>query len=746
MKENERINEVRKGHKKIINVGKLSLFIIMLVAVLILVFIAGYRLFINAVVDINTLHIKEIAAHDIKIINSKVEERLDLLTNMAEDILQWSEKDGTSPKAVLRSDASFIEKADKVFLVSENGTICSSNNVIERRFDILDVCLKYDERFVERFDNVADILPDFHREYVMYGIKTAPIVIDDNTYEYLCCFIRPSKLEEELKMESYDGQGLSSIIDVSGNYILNVNRSHSILERDNFFKDFESVKGYDSMEQFREELAAMSTDSTLTARAVAKFDSDKSQEYYIFFTPMGDTRWFFMSSIPASVLDKQSAHLLRISGILMASISIVAAAGIVLYYRSRKQQIMLREKKATDELNEKLQEKQAELETALDQAQSSNRAKTVFLSSMSHDIRTPMNAIIGYTGMAARQIDNKEKVNDYLSKISQSSQHLLSLINDVLDMSRIESGKVSINAKDESLTEIVESISDIIHEEANKKKIDVSVDCDVQNDYVKCDKLRLNQILINILSNAIKYTQAGGAVVFNLKEKGLTPTGCGRYEFCIRDNGMGMSEEFLKVIYEPFTRVNTSTVSGIQGTGLGMAITKNLVELMKGTIDIQSREGEGTEIVLNFEFRISQDKRKEENTTEYDFTGKKILLVDDNEMNREIATDILGEAGFIVDTADDGIEAVEKMKSAKPGQYDAILMDVQMPIMNGYDATRNIRNLPDPEIANITIIAMTANAFEEDRREAIKAGMNEHLAKPIVIPKLKATLAKYLNR
>lgn len=745
MKENERINEVRKGHEKKINVGKLSLFIIMLVAFLSLLSLAGYEFFKRAVVDMNTIHIREIAAHDISIINSKAEERLDLLTNMAEDILYWNEKDGTSPTAVLHSDAAFIKKSDKIFLVSENGTICSSNNVIERRLDILDVCLRHDERFVERFENVADILPEFHREYVMYGVKIAPVVNESTTYEYLCCFIRPSELEEELRMESYGGQGLSSIIDTDGNYLLNTNRNHSILERNNFFGNFESVRGYDSVEQFREKLAVASN-TDVTVRAVAKSVSGQSQEYYVVFTPMDGREWIYVSLIPASVLDEQSAKLMHISGALLGVFAVVAAAGIVFYYRSRKQQIMLREKKATDELNEKLQEKQAELETALDQAQSSNRAKTVFLSSMSHDIRTPMNAIIGYTGMAARQIDNKEKVNDYLSKINQSSQHLLSLINDVLDMSRIESGKVSINAKDESLTEIVESISDIIHEEANKKKIDVSVDCDVQNDYVKCDKLRLNQILINILSNAIKYTQAGGAVVFNLKEKGLTPTGCGRYEFCIRDNGMGMSEEFLKVIYEPFTRVNTSTVSGIQGTGLGMAITKNLVELMKGTIDIQSREGEGTEIVLNFEFRISQDKRKEENTTEYDFTGKKILLVDDNEMNREIATDILGEAGFIVDTADDGIEAVEKMKSAKPGQYDAILMDVQMPIMNGYDATRNIRNLPDSEIANITIIAMTANAFEEDRREAIKAGMNEHLAKPIVIPKLKATLAKYLNR
>ena len=524
-----------------------------------------------------------------------------------------------------------------------------------------------------------------------------------------------------------------------------------------------------------------------------------------------------------------------------------------------------------------------ELETARYAAEAANRAKTAFLNNMSHDIRTPMNAIIGYTGLASSHIDSKEQVQDYLKKISQSSEHLLSLINDVLDMSRIESGKMALSEKEEDLGEVLHTLRNIVQSDVNSKQLDFFIDCDVRNQFIVCDKLRLNQVLLNILSNSIKYTQAGGTVSVRVKENGLTETGYGKYEFRIKDNGMGMSEEFLKTIFDPFTRVNSSTVSGIQGTGLGMSITKNIVDMMGGTIDVKSKEGEGTETVVNLEFKLAgtdlevpriaaleglkslvvdddittarnisrmlrdagmrsewcssgkeavirtedavslgelfkvyiidwimpdmngiettrrirrvvgdqapiivltaydwsdieeeakaagvtafiskplfpSDLRNVLNKccgsadastavqTDYDFTGKKILLVEDNEMNREIATDILEEDGFIVDPAEDGSIAVEKMKAAVPGQYDLILMDIQMPVMDGHEATRQIRALPDPALAGITIIAMTANAFEEDKQAALAAGMDGFLTKPVEIDKLKATLAEFLKK
>ena len=535
-----------------------------------------------------------------------------------------------------------------------------------------------------------------------------------------------------------------------------------------------------------------------------------------------------------------------------------------------------------DTLGADRQDMQNKLEDALSMAQSANRAKTTFLNNMSHDIRTPMNAIIGYTGLAAGHIDNKQQVKDYLSKIAQSSSHLLSLINDVLDMSRIESGKMNLEEKPESLSEIMHGLRDIVQSDIRSKQHDFFIDTvGVNDENVLCDKLRLNQVLLNVISNAIKYTAPGGIISMRITEKCVNSADYATYEFRIKDNGIGMDKEFIKKIFDPFTRVNSTTVSGIQGTGLGMAITKNIVDMMGGRIDIQSEPGKGTEVIITLDFKLQnrpskpvvipelkglrslvvdddantclsvygmlkeigmrpewctggreavfraqaaynegdsfkvyiidwlmpdmngietvrrirkaigretpiiilssydwsdiEDEAREAGVTafvskpmfpsdlnrvlrqclgkdetakaqkrDYDFRGKKLLLVEDNELNREIAQELLSEYGFEVYTVEDGDKAVEKMKAAKMGDYDAVLMDIQMPTLNGYDATRQIRAL-NTEISKIPILAMTANAFEEDRKLALTAGMNEHIAKPIDIEKLKATLAKYLG-
>ena len=513
-----------------------------------------------------------------------------------------------------------------------------------------------------------------------------------------------------------------------------------------------------------------------------------------------------------------------------------------------------------------------------------NRAKREFLFNMSHDIRTPMNAIIGFTSLAATHIDNKEQVLDYLKKISTSSQHLLSLINDVLDMSRIESGKVKIEEKAVHLPDLVHDVRSIIQPNVSAKRLSLFIDTmDVENEDIITDPLRLNQILLNILSNAVKFTPTGGMISIRIAQKNGAPKGRGCYEFRIKDNGIGMSEEFQKHIFEAFSREKSSTVSGIQGTGLGMSITKNIVDLMGGTIAIESEPGKGSEFIVDLCFALSGQKvepkplpqleglralvadddtdtclsvstmlskigmrpewtisgREAVIRTRYameqgdefsvyiidwlipdmngievvrqirkvigkncpiiiltaydwadieeearaagvtafcekplflselrkvlaepfcaepvpelsqpnaaDLKGKKLLLVEDNALNRELAQEILKEAGFAVDTAEDGEIAVRKMKQAVPGQYDLILMDIQMPKMDGYEATRQIRALPDAAKADIPIFAMTANAFEEDRQNALKAGMNGHIAKPLDIPHLLQVLADVLK-
>lgn len=397
--------------------------------------------------------------------------------------------------------------------------------------------------------------------------------------------------------------------------------------------------------------------------------------------------------------------------------------------------------------NEKrLSMQQEALEKALELADSANKAKTTFLNNMSHDIRTPMNAIIGYTDLASARIDHKEQAQDYLSKIKKASSHLLSLINDVLDMSRIESGKVSLNEKEENLINIVRSIEDLLRADTNAKGLHFRVSTDnIKNAIVICDKLRLNQILINVLSNAIKYTSEGKSITFTTKQTFSTDTGYGAYEFIIEDTGIGMNEDYLKNIFEPFSRDSNPIANRQQGTGLGMTITKSLVNLMGGVIQISSKPNVGTKVTINIRFKITAgfESPEEQELKTYDVKGKKILLVEDNAMNREIAQEILQDEGIIVDTAEDGLIAVEKMKKCKPNDYDLIFMDIQMPNMNGYEATKAIRALENPHKANIPIIAMTANAFDEDRVAAIQAGMNEHMAKPINVAKLVQTLHQF---
>ena len=384
---------------------------------------------------------------------------------------------------------------------------------------------------------------------------------------------------------------------------------------------------------------------------------------------------------------------------------------------------------------------------ALDAAEHANHAKTTFLNNMSHDIRTPMNAIIGFTALCAKSVNDPKKITEYLNKISTSSNHLLSLINDILDMSRIESGKVRIEDHEVYLPDIFHNLKTIIQSDAENKNLKLYIDTSgVKDENIFCDKLRLNQILLNLMSNAIKYTNPGGTVSLSVEQNPCKREDYAEFVFSVKDTGIGMSKEFLKVVFQPFERMQSATVSGIQGTGLGMSITKNLVEMMGGTITVSSEEGKGSKFTVTLQFKKSKKRVVSEKITDsIDFTGKKILLVEDNALNCEIAAEILKDVGFVVDTADDGDVAVEKLRSAAEGQYDLVLMDVQMPRLDGYTATKEIRTLGNPYAANIPIVAMTANAFEEDKRKSFEAGMNAHLSKPIEIPKLMEVLMSILG-
>ncbi len=538
--------------------------------------------------------------------------------------------------------------------------------------------------------------------------------------------------------------------------------------------------------------------------------------------------------------------------------------------------------RSVDEETRSEMEKKNLLENALLQANRASKAKSVFLSNMSHDIRTPMNAIVGFTALAITHIDQKEQVGEYLKKIMTSGNHLLSLINDVLDMSRIESGKIHLEEKPCHLPDILHGLRNILQADVHAKQLELYIDAvDVLDEEIYCDKLRLNQVLLNLLSNAVKYTSAGGIVSMRIKEKAGAPIGYANYEFSIKDTGIGMGKEFVSHIFEPFEREKSSTISGIQGTGLGMAITKNIVDMMNGCIDVKSEQGVGTEVTVSFTFRLYSGKKEPQdipklkncralvidddfNTcdsvtymlsqigmrAEWTLSGKeavlrthqavtrgdiysvyivdwllpdmngievtrrirkemgdnvpiivltaydwsdieeeakeagvtafcskplflselrsclhsvveaekeedleetsvklrtgRILLAEDNELNQEIATIILEDAGFSVEVAENGKIAVDMLKNSQEGYYQLVLMDVQMPEMDGYEATRTIRKLENKQLSSIPILAMTANAFEEDRQEALKCGMNGHLTKPIDPEILFETLDKIL--
>ncbi len=697
-----------------------------------------------------------------------------------------------------------------------------------------------------------------------------PVIKNDETVALVYATTELNELPKAINAENlYNNSADVYIIDrKTGEFIMDTR--HGKLGNINDFD--RETKGGKTYAEMRDELLG-GGDGHIIMR------SNTSGEFmYLYYSPLitsddndslSENLWSIAVTVPQS---EAFANLYRTRNIFfwMSGIEIVLLLAYFIW--------ILRNTKITLE--------KAVLEERLVKAENAERAKTMFLSNMSHDIRTPMNAIIGYATLAASNIENTEKMRDYLAKILSSSNHLLSLINDILDMSRIESGRVDIEETECSLPDVLHDLRDILQSQMHSKQLNFFIDTiDVIDEDVYCDRLHLNQVLLNLLSNAIKFTPAGGSVSLTIKQKHGAPEGYAAYEIRVKDTGIGMSEEFMRHVFEPFERESTSTISGIQGTGLGMAIAKNIVDMMGGTIEVHSQQGNGTEYILNIELRLVSERKQVEVIKELeglralvvdddfsicdsvtkmlvqlglradwtmsgkeavlharqaieladdfsayiidwqlpdlngievvrriravigedtpiiiltaydwegieneareagvtafcskpiflstlrttlmesigkvaskqpeqllpdennsDVAGMKILLVEDNELNREIATEILANAGLIVDCAEDGTQAVEIMKDFKPGQYDLILMDVQMPKMNGYDATRAIRALPDKAAANIPIVAMTANAFNEDRILALESGMNDHIAKPLDVEVLFNILKTY---
>ena len=851
----------RGGKRRLSPVIILIILIILVVALS----VGVYALVNRTLVESNIETMTEMAVHDNVSLTSILNDEwecMEVLPSMLKG------NDIQTEKQLLETLRIYNEHYTKsmTMLVDENGVCYRSDGVITQMPQLVEKLSEYDGNFVLRQDDDFRETAEAKKEYLVFGKCISDIQIDGHTFKYMIRRVQISELDSKLRLESFGGEGMASVIDQDGNFIIKLNRTGSVAERDNFLEKLQTAKFYGDLTY--DEVMKTVQDEPDGISFEAKYDGTR---YVVHIAALENTDWYYAALVPTSVF---SAVTNRILGLVFILILCIIAAVIFLAFTwSRSQHNRLKV----------AEEHRAQLSQALDMAQQANRAKTVFLNNMSHDIRTPMNAIIGFTALATKSIDNKETVLDYLAKIAQSSDHLLSLINDILDMSRIESGKVTIDEKEEELSDILHSIRNIFLADIKAKNLDLFIDTmNIKNEHIICDKLRLNQVLLNILSNAVKYTPNGGMISLKIRQEEPMADGRCYYEFRIRDNGIGMSEEFRKTIFEPFTREKTSTISGIQGTGLGMAITKNIVDMMGGTITCSSKQGEGSEFVVRLPLHIQENYveesidcsfangvralvvdddmeactsvagmlrdigmrsewcvsgkeavvRSEEAFAIHDryeayiidwmmpdmngietarrirkvvgpeapiiilsaydysnietealeagvtafiskpifesdlkrtlarvygagqaaeqeaagpsFAGKRILLVEDNELNQEIATAILEDEGIEVETAGNGQEACDTLLEKGAGYYDLVLMDIQMPIMDGYEASEKIRSFEDEELSKVPIFAMTANAFEEDKKKAFAAGMNGHIAKPINISVLMEELKKNL--
>ena len=785
--------------------------------------------------------------------------------------------------------ASFLHnsspEAYNMLLLSNEGSCLNSSGewgIKQISKDLLPLIQGQERILLLRQDKDKDIL--------MFGTRIKPFFVEEKEMNFLFVYYKLDSYLSLLKMESFGGNGQIRIIDSKGTTLLHSDNLSDSENRYLFFGTFKNAEFLQhdvvkDSESFREYVLSGKSDAIHVVL-------ESGENKIISFSKIPDMDWHIIISIDQSLVmgtrlksveNISRTSLLAVMFIVLFSLIIIS---FIVYQSQKKTKAQNRE---LENLNEQLRENNASLEEARHLAEQSfyvaeeaNKAKSTFLSNMSHDIRTPMNAIIGYTTLALTNATNTEKVKDYLGKILSSSNHLLSLINDILDMSRIESGKIKIDETEANLSDMLHDIKTIINGQIHAKQLELFMDViDVSDEDVICDKTRINQVLLNLLSNAIKFTPSGGTVSVRVAQIHNAPAGKGLYEIRVKDTGIGMSPEFAEHVFEPFERERSSTVSKIQGTGLGMAISKNIIDMMGGKIEVHSEPDKGTEFIITLELRLQSEQRSVEkikeltglkalvvdddfntcdsitkmlvqvgmrsewtlsgkeavlrarqsiemndafhayiidwrlpdmngievtrqiralgdNTpiiilTAYDwsdieaearaagvtgfcskpmfmsdlresllnalgnrqkkeesvlpvtketdsFKGKRLLLVEDNELNREIAYEILNEYGFIVDTAENGKEAVDKIAASKHGDYDLVLMDIQMPVMNGYDATRGIRALKDTVLADIPIVAMTANAFDEDRRAAAECGMNGFISKPINMDEVIAVL------
>ena len=590
----------------------------------------------------------------------------------------------------------------------------------------------------------------------LVAIPCQEYTINGETYTAIGTVYDHSKLDSMLKLKGYDGKAYLFMLDDDGN-ITYTNLSGDKYQRN--YSLLKHLKGEQGITEEEADLLKKKFDNRESGVALL----GKQNPYYLGYCPLESNNTILVCIVAKGVIDNvlrdyqktvlctttlMAGFILLLFAGLFYSISRLSLADQKAEYEKRKNELHLQTMKEMEAVNQKLKKAKNVATEALQTAENANKAKTDFLSNMSHDIRTPMNAIIGITSLIRHDAGNKAKVIEYADKIDISSQHLLGIINDVLDMSKIEAGKTVFKYSDFSILDLVQELDTIFHTQIYEKQQTLTIIKEnIQHEWVNGDQVHLMQIFSNLLSNAVKYTQEGGEIQFFVEECETKSSVYAKYRILVSDNGMGMSADFKDTIFDAFTRAESSLTNKIQGTGLGMAITKNLVEAMGGTIDVDSELGQGSCFEVLMDLKIAEDRTvalaAQEETDEQDgniMQGMKFLCAEDNELNAEILTELLKIEGAECTICENGEEILKAFEQSAPGDYDMILMDVQMPVMNGYEATRAIRRSSHELAKTIPIIAMTANAFSEDIQHSLAAGMNAHVSKPVEMKVLEKTI------
>lgn len=698
---------------------------LIIVIISVMFFLLSFNLFLQVLAEITNVRLQA-----------------DQLLNQIEAVLNENEKDLLELNTSIKED--YIIRAKAAAYILEHNLVEETN--IDELKKIAEL-LQVDE--LHLFDTTGEIYAGTHPEYYGFSFDSGEQMaffkpmLSDRTLA-LCQDLTPNTAESKVRMYAIawreDGTGMVQIgqepirlINEQEKNELSYLFSHMPISSHDVMciadRSTQIILGATNEDYVGMSLSELGIGLPETFHISASFSAKADMlSYYCTFREYGD---YYIGILH----NKQETYGDIFSNMLISCIFFTSACLFLIAVISFVSKEELEHKK--------------ELQLALERAEIASKAKTNFLFNMSHDIRTPMNAILGLSKMAVQNINNREKVLEHLKNLNNAGEHLERLLNNVLDMAQIETGKIKLNIEPYHLPTEVKTLEALFALETQKKNIHFSVHFDIKDEIVFYDKLRLEQVELNLIGNAIKYTPDGGTITYTITQIGEAEDGYGVYEGCVKDNGIGISSEFHEQLFELFTREKNSTMSGIQGTGLGLSITKNLIEQMGGTISFNSESGVGSEFFFRLSLKIGEEKdlphAPEPAEERHDFTGKRLLLAEDIEINREIVIELLSEYGVLIEIAEDGLIAVDKVSRSTPGYYGLILMDIQMPNMNGYQATETIRHLSDPAKANIPIIALTANAFESDRQNAFAAGMNDHIAKPIDMQKLIAALEKYFS-